>query len=152
VLLDVAYGGDITWGIGTTLTWAIAQISTGIIVACCLYLRSLFERLLPKKLTRVSTSRSTPQPAPHQDLEKLSLVGGDLSQESQQTTGMSPTRTRNDSITVTTTIEVHPRALSPDIKPVFHDGHRAPWAPTVRVEAKPKHDPPETPEASGCCC
>jgi len=161
VLLDVAYGGDITYGIGTTLTWAMAQISTGIIVACCPYLRPLFEKVLPHKLTRVpAASKSASTPTPRKDLEKASLDNdGEPEEDSQQTTQqLSPTQTRNDSIIVTTTIKVHPSAPSPNIKPVFHDDHRAaPWAPTTKVEAKHPQDLHDTPEPIGClrrcsCC
>ncbi|KAF2848888.1 hypothetical protein T440DRAFT_400458 [Plenodomus tracheiphilus IPT5] len=58
-LSDLIYQGvDVPFRIGTSLLWAIAQISTGIIVACCPHLRPVFEKVLPDRLTRVTTRRS----------------------------------------------------------------------------------------------
>lgn len=61
-LVKVAYRGDVSWDMGVTLTWTIAQMSIEIIVACCPHLRPVFEHILPsyeritfsKKRTRQS--------------------------------------------------------------------------------------------------
>jgi hypothetical protein len=65
-LTEVAYGRDVTYGIGPSLIWAIAQIGTGTIVACCPHLRPLFEKVLPHRFVRVPTRKSTPQHTPWQ--------------------------------------------------------------------------------------
>ncbi|KAH5129808.1 hypothetical protein HBH70_199540 [Parastagonospora nodorum] len=112
VLTEVAYGRDVTYGIGTSLMWAIAQMSTGIIVACCPHLRPLFEKIVPNKFVRVHTRKSTPQD--------------------------SPLRTRQASITVMTRIELQGSSPSPAINTsVFHEGHLEPWAPTFVVGTNP---------------
>lgn len=41
---------DITYFMGESLMWAVAQISTGIMVNCCPLLRPLFDRLLPHRI------------------------------------------------------------------------------------------------------
>ncbi|KAH9875226.1 hypothetical protein J1614_004717 [Plenodomus biglobosus] len=62
-LSELQYQGtDVTFRIGTSLMWAIAQISTGIIVACCPHLRPVFEMVLPDRLTHVNTRRSEQTP------------------------------------------------------------------------------------------
>jgi hypothetical protein len=45
--MKVAYRGDVTYDLGVTLTWTVAQESIGIIVACCPHLRPVFELILP---------------------------------------------------------------------------------------------------------
>jgi hypothetical protein len=56
-IADVSFNGDLTYGIGTNLIWALAQMSTGIIVACLPHLRPAFEKFLPSRFTRISTRR-----------------------------------------------------------------------------------------------
>jgi hypothetical protein len=122
-LTEVAYGRDVTYGIGPSLIWAIAQIGTGTIVACCPHLRPLFEKVLPHRFVRVPTRKSTPQHTPWQK--------------------------RQASITVTTTIDIHDSSPSPPIAaPVFHDGHLEPWAPTFDVSIRPVS---EEARHTGCC-
>jgi hypothetical protein len=99
-LTDVAYGGDVTYGMGTTILWSLAQISTAIIVACCPLLRPLFEKVMPRKLTRVPSCGTPPQ------------------------------QSKKNSITVLTKIDVrHSSSLEPITAP-FHDGIQDSWAPT----------------------
>jgi hypothetical protein len=130
-LADVAYQGDVTYGIGTTLMWAIAQMSTGIIVACCLYLRPLFECLLPRRFThltsRISKSASKSASKVSQESLKPPLV-------------LQPpvNKSRAGSITVTTAIAVEPGPVPPPAAAVsIHDGQVDTEAPTFDVEAGP---------------
>jgi hypothetical protein len=153
VLTNVAYGGDVTYGIGTTLIWAIAQISTGIIVACCPYLRPLFEKLLPKRLTQVSKSKSKPEL--HCQQVPLKSPLHDKRKDSQQASQPTPPRARGDSITVTTTIEVRASSPSPSIAAKPPSTYRGLWIPQYDVECAPAHEVSETPR--GClgrctCC
>ncbi|KAF1852102.1 uncharacterized protein K460DRAFT_271426 [Cucurbitaria berberidis CBS 394.84] len=99
--------GDITFGIGATLIWSITQISTGIIVACCPYLRPVFEKMLSCRLTRPTTRRS------------------------------QISHSRQSSITVTTSICLQDSLQAPPPQGTFHDGHQEPWAPTFDVERGP---------------
>ncbi|CAG5155426.1 uncharacterized protein ALTATR162_LOCUS3656 [Alternaria atra] len=113
-LADVAYQGDVTYGIGTTLMWAIAQISTGIIVACCPHLRPLFECMLPHRLTHLTTGRSKPTSKVSQASQSPRLVL--LSPRDQSRAG---------SITVTTAIAVERDGYMPPQPPPIvsiHDG------------------------------
>ncbi|KAF2745886.1 hypothetical protein M011DRAFT_405696 [Sporormia fimetaria CBS 119925] len=45
---------DITYDLVPTIIWATARQSTAIIVTCCPLLRPLFEKLLPRGLTRIT--------------------------------------------------------------------------------------------------
>ncbi|KAH7075457.1 hypothetical protein BKA63DRAFT_297721 [Paraphoma chrysanthemicola] len=103
-LTGVAYGSDVTFGIGTTLLWALAQISAGIIVACCPHLRPVFEMIVPRRLTRISTRKSAAFQHPR------------------------------PSIMVTTRIDVRNTPPLAALTATFHDGHQEPWAPTFNVE------------------
>jgi hypothetical protein len=106
-LARVPYGIDVMHGMGTSMMWSIAQISTGIIVACCPHLRPLFERLLPNRLTRISLRKTPPPPA------------------------------RRFWIVVTTRIEIRPGTfpLLP-IAARGHCGHEERWAPRFEVESR----------------
>jgi len=101
-------GSDVTWNIGTCLMWAIAQMSAGIIVACCPHLRPIFEKVLPHRLTRVKTKR--PEQA---------------------------CTARQRPILVTTSIALEPSHQLALVPAVFHDGQLEPWAPTFDVERGP---------------
>ncbi|KAF2036408.1 hypothetical protein EK21DRAFT_96328 [Setomelanomma holmii] len=130
-LTEVTYGGDVTYGIGTTLMWAIAQISTGIIVACSPHLRPVFEMIVPRRLTRVYIRKSA---------------------SSQHITGG-----RHPSIVVTTRIDIRDSSPSPRVVSTFHDGHQEPWAPTFDVEPGPASELGHTMCDNGClhrgsCC
>ncbi|KAF1917085.1 hypothetical protein BDU57DRAFT_448159, partial [Ampelomyces quisqualis] len=128
-LAEVAYSNDVTYGVGTTLLWSMAQISTGIIVACCPYLRPAFELVMPERLTRVSTPIS------------------------------SPYLPRRDSIIVTTRIEIHdtfsaplaPAVFDPPFLVAYHDVHTDPRAPIFKVEQGPVCDESQsTAHCDGC--
>ncbi|KAF1938906.1 hypothetical protein EJ02DRAFT_446549 [Clathrospora elynae] len=123
-LADVTYQDDVTFGIGTTLIWAITQISTGIIVACCPHLRPLFERILPRRLTHISSWRSRSRTT--------------YSRTPQSSQAPQPEPGRQGSITVTTDIAVENSSCTLPL-PVasFHDGQHEPWAPTFDVEKGP---------------
>lgn len=134
-ITDVSFGGDLTYGIGTNLLWALAQMSTGIIVACLPHLRPAFEKVVPRRLTRIHT-RGTPR----------------------TNTGM-PRTSRQNSITVTTRIDIRNAHPSPTLSAHFHDGHQEPWGPTfevVRSQVIPKQHTlfcrEGPPRAVGCCC
>jgi hypothetical protein len=116
-LTDAAYSGDVTYGIGTTLIWSMAQMSSAIIVACCPLLRPLFEMVVPRKLTRLSPRRSTPQ------------------------------LSKQDSITVTTQIDVYSNSWSEPIVAKLHDVLHESWAPTFHVESRAR----EERHLGGCC-
>jgi hypothetical protein len=107
--------------------WAIAQISTGIIVACCPHLRPIFEKILPHRLTRLSTRKS-----------KNALRASELTQTSGLTLGPPEKElSRNASITVTTDIAVQGTGPLPATPVEFHDGKVESWGPTFDVERGP---------------
>ncbi|KAF2829692.1 hypothetical protein CC86DRAFT_285144 [Ophiobolus disseminans] len=152
-LTEVAYGGDVTYGIGTTLMWSMAQMSTGIIVACCPHLRPLFEKILPSRLTRVPTRKSTSPPHQSRPQTPQQTNPGDF-QEAPAHILLQP---RQNSITVTTRIEVSTGSLSPNTPAASHDGHLEPWSPTFDIEAGPADGIPSTSCCVGClrrgsCC
>jgi hypothetical protein len=127
-ITEVTYGSDVTYGIGTTLLWSMAQISIGIIVACCPYLRPVFELVMPKRLIGASTPVS------------------------------SPYQPRRASIIVTTRIDIHdtlstplaPTGLYPPVSVAFHDDHVDPWAPIFRVEGPVCDESGSTAHGNGC--
>jgi hypothetical protein len=128
-LADVAYTGDVTYGIGTTLMWALAQISTGIIVACLPHLRPLFDCILPRRLIHLSTRRSKTQ-------SKASLV----SQQAPSVLIPPRIQSRAGSITVTTKIAVERAGhFQPPLPPPIdiHDGQLDPDGPVFHVEQGP---------------
>jgi len=127
-LADVAYQGDVTYGMGNTLMWAIAQISTGIIVACLPHLRPLFDYILPRRLIQLSTRKSKTQ--------------SKASQVSAQSVLVPPIiQSRAGSIVVTTQIAVQPGSpnlLPPPPPPIdIVDGQLDPLGPIFHVEPGP---------------
>ena len=119
-----------TYGIGTTLMWATAQISTGIIVACCPHLRPLFEWILPRQLTHLTTRRS------NHSASRASKA----SQKPQVVILPPRDQSRAGSITVTTAITIKlNRYLPPLPAPAvsIHDGQVDAEAPTFNVEQGP---------------
>lgn len=54
-LADLSFTSDITYDVVSTMIWDMAQVSTAMILACCPLLRPVFERLIPKGLTRMAT-------------------------------------------------------------------------------------------------
>jgi hypothetical protein len=139
-LADVAYQGDVTYGIGTTLMWAIAQISTGIIVACLPHLRPLFECVLPHRFTHLSARRSRPShgPPPKPSSRPPSKTS-QLSQKSVTILVPPRVQSRIGSINVTTdiTVERSGHLLPPPPTIDIHDGQIDPGAPTFYVEQGP---------------
>ncbi|KAF2629538.1 hypothetical protein BU25DRAFT_429826 [Macroventuria anomochaeta] len=136
-IADAPVDSDLTYGIGINLLWALAQMSTGIIVACLPHLRPAFEKVVPRRLTRIATRSNT----------RLRLNGGE------------PQTPRQNSIAVTTKIEVDNAFPSPALSAPFHDGHQEPWAPTFEVVntlAVPQQHTmlcrEGPPRAVGCCC
>ena len=106
-LTKVDYQGDAILGIDTELMWAVAQISTGTIVACCPYLRRLLEILEPRNLFR-NHHRASLFPRPKQS-----------------------------SILVTTTIDVHGNPPSLPTPASVPNDYISPEAPTFEVERGP---------------
>ncbi|KAF1829471.1 hypothetical protein BDW02DRAFT_509894 [Decorospora gaudefroyi] len=104
---------DRRYGIRTTFMWALAQISTGIVVACCLHLRPLFEFLLACTQNHLCSCRSR------------SLPRG------------RPGQSRNECIRVTTKIFVDHESQPSPSSAGFPDGKVKPWAPTFQVEQGP---------------
>lgn len=142
-ITDVSFNGDLTYGIGTNLLWALAQMSTGIIVACLPHLRLAFEKVLPSRLTQISTRR-------HINTRSNTHNSPD---------GGIPRTPRQYSIAVTTRIEVGDAVPSPELSALFHDGHQEPWAPTFEVVGPLIMPQQHTlvccegpPRAVGCCC
>jgi len=134
-MTDVPFSGDLTYDIGTNLVWALAQMSTGIIVACLPLLRPAFEKVVPRKLTRISTRGSI------------------------RTGAETPRTPRQNSITVTTRIDVGNALPAPALSAHFHDGHQEPWGPTfevARIQATTRQHTllcrEGPPRAVGCCC
>lgn len=127
-LAGVAYQGDVTYGMGNTLMWAIVRMSTAIIVACLPHLRPLFDCILPRRLIHLSTSRSKTQ--------------SKASQVSAQSVLVPPIiQSRADSIVVTTQIAVQPgspQLLPPPPPPIdIVDGQLDPMGPIFHVEQGP---------------
>ncbi|KAH6869955.1 hypothetical protein BKA58DRAFT_315730 [Alternaria rosae] len=114
-LAGVAYQGDVTYGMGNTLMWAIARMSTAIIVACLPHLRPLFDCILPRRLIHLSTRRSK--------------------------TRSKASQSRAGSIVVTTQIAVQPGSpqLLPPPPPSIDivDGQLDPMGPIFHVEQGP---------------
>jgi hypothetical protein len=142
-IADVSFNGDLTYGIGTNLIWALAQMSTGIIVACLPHLRPAFEKFLPSRFTRISTRRQ---------------MNPRTNTKNQQSHGL-PRLPRQNSISVTTKIEIRNDVPSPELSAPFHDGHQVPWAPTFEVVGPLTIPQQHTvlcregpPRAVGCCC
>ncbi|KAF2798922.1 hypothetical protein K505DRAFT_87850 [Melanomma pulvis-pyrius CBS 109.77] len=52
---DLSLAGDITYDAASIIIWDMAQVSTAIILACCLLLRPVFERFILKGSTRIAT-------------------------------------------------------------------------------------------------
>lgn len=134
-ITDMSLSGDLTYGIGTNLLWALAQMSTGIICACLLHLRPAFEKVVPKRLTQINTCSNT-------------YIGTD-----------GPRTPRQNSITVTTRIDIGNALSSPALSAHFHDGLQEPWGPTFEVarnQAAPRQHTrlclEGPPRAVGCCC
>jgi hypothetical protein len=59
-ILHMSIGGDLTYELMPPMIWALARISSAIIVACFPLLRPIFEKMLPLKLTRVMTTARRP--------------------------------------------------------------------------------------------
>lgn len=64
-LFHLALHRDLTYEAVPAMIWVIAQESTAIMLACCPLLRPLFDKLLPRRLTRVNsaTTESSTRPA-----------------------------------------------------------------------------------------
>ncbi|PSN69061.1 hypothetical protein BS50DRAFT_632876 [Corynespora cassiicola Philippines] len=55
-LIAVEYNGALGYNPLPAMLWAVAQVSTAIILACCPLLRPLFERCIPLRLARPATT------------------------------------------------------------------------------------------------
>lgn len=108
-LLYVEYHGDLTFDILPAAIWAYAQIATAIMLACCPLLRPVFEKMIPKSLTRIGTP-----------------------------TVSAPTHSRwaqAPAIRVTTRIVVYDDSTSPpNIRGSLHDGNMEPYGPVFEVQ------------------
>ncbi|KAI1548248.1 hypothetical protein PtrSN002B_006552, partial [Pyrenophora tritici-repentis] len=122
----MVYQGDQICGIETSLMWATAQISTGIVVACSLHLRPLIEMILPHGLIHLSSHRSKNASKTSQSSQRPQTIQIPLIDQS-----------RSGSITVTTDIAVRDGAQLQPHPPEFQDGSVAPWAPTFDIEQGP---------------
>ncbi|OAL50216.1 hypothetical protein IQ07DRAFT_644446 [Pyrenochaeta sp. DS3sAY3a] len=110
------YRGNVTIGIGTTLMWAVAQVSIGISVACFPHLRSVFE-----KITSCGCAGS-------------SITSISRPQSPRRLRGPGP-QSSDASIKVTTIIELRGPSFIPEpATAIFGDAYHEPWAPTVRIE------------------
>jgi hypothetical protein len=110
--------------------WAIAQISTGIIVACCPHLRPLFERILPRRVTHLTTRTSN-----HSAFRAYRD-----SQRPQTMILPSRDQSRAGSITVTTTIAIELNGYLPPVPAPavsIHNEQVDAEAPTFNVEQGP---------------
>jgi hypothetical protein len=110
--------------------WAIAQISTGVIVACCPHLRPLFEHILPRRLTHLTTCRSN---------HSASRAYRD-SQRPQTMILPSRDQSRAGCITVMTTIAIELNGYLPPVPAPavsIHDEQVDGEAPTFNVEQGP---------------
>jgi hypothetical protein len=123
-LADIDSQGEVS-GIADSWMWAIARMSTGIIVACCLHLRPFLEKILPCRFIRRG-SRFTQTPRTLQTLQ--------ASQNSQNSHKGAST---NDSITVTTNIAVQDNSPLTPPPSIFPDGQLEAQSPTFDVEQGP---------------
>jgi hypothetical protein len=57
-LVYLDFHGDLIYDVIPAMIWVDAQVSTAIILTCCPLLRPLFEKVIPKKLTRTGTQWS----------------------------------------------------------------------------------------------
>lgn len=142
-IADISLNDDLTYSKDTNLLWALAQMSTGIVVACLPHLRPAFDKILPSRLTRGNKHIPT-----------------NTRSSTHNEQGSSSLRTpRQDSISVTTRIEVGNAISSPGLSAPFHDGHQEPWAPAFEV-AGPRIMPEmrkplccdDPRRANSCCC
>ncbi|KAK1913329.1 hypothetical protein P3342_005265 [Pyrenophora teres f. teres] len=125
-LIGMVYQGDRTCGIETTLMWATAQISSGIVVACSLHLRPLFTMILPHGLIHLSSHRSKNTSKTSQSSQRPQTIQVPLIDQR-----------RIGSITVTTDIAVRDGAHLHPHPPEFQDGPVDPWASTFDIEQGP---------------
>ncbi|KAF2257321.1 hypothetical protein BU26DRAFT_474145 [Trematosphaeria pertusa] len=105
----VDFRGDFTYDAAPSMIWCFAQASTAIILACCPLLRPVFEKLIPARLTRVSSSSSK--------------------------NGQASMRLPK-SIRMTRQIEVHDDSAQRHETGCFHDGQMEPWGPTFEVQPR----------------
>ena len=105
-IAHVDFRGDMTVHLAAAMTWIYVQLSTAIILACCPLLRPVFEKMIPKRLTRIRRSTSRP-------------------------ISRAPTAR----IRRTTRILVHSDSSEPRSQPsdVFHDDAHEPIGPTFEV-------------------
>lgn len=61
----IAYKDHVPYGINATLMWALAHMSTSIVVACCPLLRPVFEKVVPRRFTRIPMGRPQHPPRPN---------------------------------------------------------------------------------------
>lgn len=133
-----APGGDLTYGLGIHLMSNLTQMSVGIIVACMPHMRPVFEKIVPRRFTRISVPSSI----------RTSLSGKKVR------------TSRHNSISVTTTIKLHDSIPCAVFPTPFHDGHQdwcAPMFSAAQIPVVPQqdqflHSRAEPPRAVGCCC
>jgi hypothetical protein len=126
-LADIDSQGEVS-GIGDSWMWAIARMSTGIIVACCLHLRPLLEKILPCRFIRRGSDRAQFTQTP-QTLQTLQISQN--SQNSHERTSI------NGSIMVTTNIAVQDNSHLTPPPAIFSDGQLEAQSPTFDVEQGP---------------
>lgn len=159
-IADIVFHGDVTYNLATTLMWAIARISTGIIVTCCPLLRPLFDMFLPQRLIRLSTrmskSISKTTQASKNTVGSKSTVGSHTSQSIQVP---QVDQSRSGSITVTTIIAVQKSVHLPRLSAQFHDGSLESWGTRFDVEQGPAsrlkdqaYSRGSSPPGFGCLC
>jgi hypothetical protein len=103
---------DLTYDVIPVIIVATGQCSTAIILTCCPLLRPLFEKIVPKRLTLIRSSRHR---------------------------GARPGSVRDPaSIRVTRTIDVLPETSTLRIQNSCHDGFEDPDGPKFEV-ARPQH-------------
>lgn len=109
-ITSFAPGGDLTNSLSLQLLLNLTQMSVGIVVACMPHMRSVLEKIVPQRFTRINRPKNM----------RSGLSGGKA-------------RVRQNSISVTTTIDVRddlPYAVFPVSS---HDGQQDWWAPTCDI-------------------
>lgn len=150
-LINVPFDGDLTYNANPAMIWMDVQKSTAIILTCCPLLRPLFEKLIPKRLTRLTTpkhwaalKRSTGhsarasaqrsvERASEQQSAGLSMVQS-TSQNQRENAAHDIDLERDGAILVTTRISLQPESSRLRNEVNFHDSLEEIDGPRFQVQ------------------
>ncbi|KAK7180060.1 hypothetical protein PSPO01_13854 [Paraphaeosphaeria sporulosa] len=73
-IVRVNFRGDMTDDLAAAMAWMYAQLSTAIILACCPLLRPVFEKMIPRQLTRIRRNTSMSSQNTSQRIQKTTNI------------------------------------------------------------------------------